>query len=75
MLAVGLSVDEVTIHIEALAITSELGVACVNSPNNTTVSGNTQAIDTLADRLTALEVFNRKLSQCGLPFGLYEAGF
>ena len=60
MIAVGLGEDDVSKHIRSLT-TGRVSVACANSPQNTTVSGDEEAIDELATALTSQEVFNRKL--------------
>ncbi|KAK7189138.1 Lovastatin diketide synthase LovF 12 [Paraphaeosphaeria sporulosa] len=60
MLAVGLDEDDVSVHIQSLT-KGTVSVACANSSQNTTVSGDEEAIDELAAALTALDVFNRKL--------------
>ncbi|KAF2713472.1 ketoacyl-synt-domain-containing protein [Pleomassaria siparia CBS 279.74] len=60
MMAVGLAEDEVLKHINKLT-KGTVSVACVNSPQNTTVSGDEEAIDELAATLSSLDIFNRKL--------------
>ncbi|KAJ4355912.1 uncharacterized protein N0V89_003937 [Didymosphaeria variabile] len=60
MLAVGLDEDEVSIHTRKLT-NGMVSVACANSPQNTTVSGDEEAIDELATTLSKLDIFNRKL--------------
>lgn len=60
MLAVGLDEKEVSIHIQNLA-KGRVSVACANSPQNTTVSGDEEGIDELATLLSTLDIFNRKL--------------
>jgi acyl transferase domain-containing protein/ubiquinone/menaquinone biosynthesis C-methylase UbiE len=60
MLAVGLDEDDVSVHIQSLT-KGVVSVACANSPQNSTVSGDEEAIDELAAMLSALDVFNRKL--------------
>lgn len=60
MLAVGLDEDDVSVHIQSLT-QGTVSVACANSPQNTTVSGDEEAIDELAAALSALDVFNRRL--------------
>ncbi|PSN64199.1 beta-ketoacyl synthase domain-containing protein [Corynespora cassiicola Philippines] len=61
MLAVGVSqreVEEFMCHIED----SDLVVACVNSPINTTVSGSVHALDRLQAALDKKDIFSRRLS-------------
>jgi SAM-dependent methyltransferase len=60
MLAVGLNEDDASVHIQSLT-KGVVSVACANSPQNSTVSGDEEAIDELAAVLSALDIFNRKL--------------
>jgi acyl transferase domain-containing protein len=60
MMAVGLSEDDVLVHINKLT-KGIVSVACVNSPQNTTVSGDEEAIDELVAILSSMDIFNRKL--------------
>ena len=59
MLAVGLSVDEVRPMLQGLE--HDVSVAAVNSPSSITLSGSQSAIAGLFERLTAANVFCRKL--------------
>ncbi|OTA94157.1 hypothetical protein M434DRAFT_394918 [Hypoxylon sp. CO27-5] len=66
MIAVGLAAEEVP---EYMAITASpqaieskrVNVACINSPNNCTISGPEEAIDTLKAQLDINGVFSQKL--------------
>ncbi|KAM3079651.1 hypothetical protein ACMFMG_006064 [Clarireedia jacksonii] len=61
MMAVGLNHEKVHQHILRHNLQGHLRVACINSPESTTVSGESDAIDTLLSALQAQEVFVRKL--------------
>lgn len=60
MLATGLGETEIAPHIAKIA-SGRINVACVNSHNSTTISGDEEAIDELSAILETLGVFNRKL--------------
>jgi acyl transferase domain-containing protein/NADPH:quinone reductase-like Zn-dependent oxidoreductase/acyl carrier protein len=60
MLAVGAGPAEVKKTIKLLGLTG-LGVACENSPNSVTVSGDDEAIDALAAAFESQNMFQRKL--------------
>ncbi|KAL2132992.1 hypothetical protein VTI74DRAFT_3062 [Chaetomium olivicolor] len=60
MLAVGLGEDKVLPHVKRVK-SGRLTVACINSPESTTISGDADAIDELRDTLENLSIFNRKL--------------
>lgn len=61
MLAVGEGEEEVTRRIRALGLAHKVVVACVNSPQSTTLSGDVDAMEKLACHLEDGQVFNRKL--------------
>lgn len=64
MLAVALSSEDVAPYLQDIKAQHEdarINVACVNSPNSVTVSGDEALIDILKDRLDEAEVFARKL--------------
>lgn len=61
MLAVGLSVDEARKYIDNDNTSGKVVVACVNSPSSVTLSGDEAALSDVQGRLTAENVFNRKL--------------
>ncbi|KAL4746292.1 hypothetical protein BDW72DRAFT_207477 [Aspergillus terricola var. indicus] len=82
MLAVGLSEPAAAEEIAARQLSAQLRVACVNSPDGVTISGDQPAIDTLLHELQAKSIFARKLKTGGqayhshhmLPIGAeYEA--
>jgi acyl transferase domain-containing protein len=61
MLAVGMSKGEVDVLISGVQ-KGVVNVACVNSPNSVTVSGDTPAIDELEDIIKSKGAFARKLA-------------
>ncbi|KAM0721832.1 hypothetical protein Q7P37_002757 [Cladosporium fusiforme] len=61
MIAVGLSAADVLGHIDQINQQSHLDIACYNGPQNTTVSGDTNAIEALASHLDGASIFNRIL--------------
>lgn len=61
MLAVGLSEEEAQLEIAKLNKGVTVVVACINSPNNVTVSGDREGIDELERNLKSAGVFARKL--------------
>jgi NADPH:quinone reductase-like Zn-dependent oxidoreductase/ubiquinone/menaquinone biosynthesis C-methylase UbiE len=60
MMAVGMSVEEIQPYLDEFSST-QLVVACINSPSSVTVSGDTLAIDTLGQMLKNQPVFSRRL--------------
>ena len=60
MLAVGLGADGVKPYIEAIA-PGHINVACINSPNSVTVSGDASEVRKLLSNLSADNVFAREL--------------
>jgi SAM-dependent methyltransferase len=60
MLATGLGEDKILPHLKGIK-RGKIDIACVNSPESTTISGDEDAIDELAEFLDGLGVFNRKL--------------
>ncbi|CAN8099843.1 unnamed protein product [Discula destructiva] len=62
MLATGLGEDEIAPYISQISPENgKISVACVNSPQSTTISGDEAAIDELKTSLDAASVFARKL--------------
>ncbi|KEY67212.1 Sat13 [Stachybotrys chartarum IBT 7711] len=61
MLAVGLGEYDVEPYLEQLG-QGHASIACQNSPNSTTVSGDDAAISELSEILTKESIFNRKLN-------------
>lgn len=62
MLAVSLSEEDCLTYIQTRNLQQEVSVACVNSPKNCTLSGRSEAIDTLKHDFDEFEVFSRKLA-------------
>jgi len=60
-MAVGLDHKTVDQHISACRLEDSIRVACINSPDSTTVSGDYNAIDTLLSALQDQDIFVRKL--------------
>ena len=61
MLVVGLSEERVLVYIDQLGC-DDVCVACVNSPTNTTISGDEASIDRLHNKFQSSSVFSRKLN-------------
>lgn len=64
MIAVGLSQDDVFPYLKSVNMSIENGaltVACINSPNNVTVSGDQDSVDILETNLINAGIFARKL--------------
>lgn len=61
MIAVALGATEATTQIEKLGPNNSLVVACINSPNNVTISGGAEYISYLKTVLDAAGIFARKL--------------
>ncbi|KAF4594413.1 polyketide synthase [Ophiocordyceps camponoti-floridani] len=57
MMAVGLSADEIRPRL----VSSDITVACINSPNNVTLAGDAAALEKLAESLKRDDVFCRIL--------------
>jgi NADPH:quinone reductase-like Zn-dependent oxidoreductase/malonyl CoA-acyl carrier protein transacylase len=68
MMAAGLSSDEANKIIAALQLTRQIRVACVNSPESVTVSGDASAIEVLLKHLQAEGKFARKLQTGGRAY-------
>ncbi|KAI3322930.1 thiolase-like protein [Xylariaceae sp. AK1471] len=66
MLAVGLGVEEVKEHLHAYE--SRIGIAGINSPKSVTISGDTDAVDSIAQKMTELNIFHRKLNTGGIAY-------
>ncbi|KAJ9316634.1 hypothetical protein DTO271D3_3141 [Paecilomyces variotii] len=61
MLAAGLGPEDVKAYLPASDAGGRVVVACVNSPNSVTLSGDTEALAEVHSRLEKDGVFNRKL--------------
>ena len=62
MMAVALPESEVSVLMQELNIDALVSIACLNSPNNTTISGVEQKIDVLKQVLDERLIFARKLA-------------
>lgn len=60
MLAVGAKAEDVRVVIKTLGL-QRVNVACENSPNSITASGDEEDVDRLAAELESRSIFNRKL--------------
>lgn len=60
MLAVGAKAEDVRVIIKTLGL-KRVNVACENSPNSITASGDEEDVDRLAAELESRSIFNRKL--------------
>ncbi|KAM0133215.1 hypothetical protein ACHAP3_006145 [Botrytis cinerea] len=68
MMAVGLGHEVVAKYIAMDHLHESLRVACINSPESTTVSGDSDAIDVLLSTLERRKVFVRKLKTDGKAY-------
>ena len=68
MMAVGLDSDAVSAEITKLNIGDSIRVACINSPESVTISGDPDAIDIMNNDFQARGVFARKLKTDGKAY-------
>ncbi|KAL3450556.1 hypothetical protein BJX65DRAFT_316007 [Aspergillus insuetus] len=68
MMAVGLSEEKANAAIADVGLEGQVCVACVNSPEGVTVSGDQEPLDTLLAALQAKSVFARKLKTGGQAY-------
>ena len=68
MMATGLSKDEANAEIAQLNIQGAIKVACVNSPESVTISGDEAAIDKLQTELSPRGILARKLNTNGRAY-------
>ena len=68
MVAVGLSQSRAQEIINELALQDNINVACINSPESCTVSGDDAAIEKLHDALQKRKIFARKLKTNGKAY-------
>nr|POE87424.1 highly reducing polyketide synthase azab [Quercus suber] len=61
MTVVGISSEDMVIHLQALEPDVKATIACFNSPGNITLSGDIGALQVLEARLDAGNIFNRRL--------------
>ena len=67
-MVVGLNQDDAHNEIKRLKLSSRVNVACVNSPQNVTISGDAEAIEDLHLALESRDVFKRKLLTGGRAY-------
>jgi acyl transferase domain-containing protein len=68
MAAVGLSDAETESLIREFDMEHSVAVACINSPESTTISGDAPAIDTIVERLKDRSIFARTLKTGGRAY-------
>jgi len=72
MAALGLSRAASEQEIAALGLEKQIRVACVNSPESSTISGDSTAIDLLITALADKEIFTRKLKTDNKAYHSYH---
>ena len=72
MMAAGLSKDSAMEEITQAGLQGAIQVACVNSPESVTISGDESAIDVLLGTLQGRSVFARKLKTGGQAYHSYH---
>ena len=68
MIAIGMSSLEATNELRKTGLESAVNIACINSPKNVTLSGDSQAIATLYERFEASGLFARRLKTDGKAY-------
>jgi acyl transferase domain-containing protein len=68
MMAVSLGENTAKTEINALGLAGNIKVACVNSPESVTISGDEEGIDNWLEKLTLRGVFARKLNTNGRAY-------
>ena len=74
MMAVGLDSDAVSAEITKLNLGDSIRMACINSPESVTISGDPDAIDTMNNDFQARGVFARKLKTDGKAYHSHHMG-
>ena len=72
MAAVSLDQDSAIRHILDAGLQAKVRVACVNSPKNVTVSGDSDAVLDLVSDLQKQSIFSRKLKTNGIAYHSYH---
>lgn len=62
MISVGLGAEKALAYLEEEGVADRVSLACINSPINVTISGQTDALDIVYKRLEKDELFVRKLA-------------
>ena len=73
-MATGLSLDEANCLIQEMRLTGELQVACVNAPDNVTLSGSVEGIEKVSLDLQARNKFCRRLETGGRVDRMHDSG-
>lgn len=68
MIAVGLSEKDATAEIATAGLQDMIQVACINSPESVTISGDESGVDTLLGMLQDRKIFARKLHTGGQAY-------
>ncbi|PWY76505.1 polyketide synthase [Aspergillus sclerotioniger CBS 115572] len=68
MAAVGLSSDAASVEIARAQLQGQIVVACINSPESVTLSGDEPAVDAIVATLQARNIFARKLKTGGRAY-------
>ena len=68
MMAVGLSKDDANTEIAKLSVQESIKVACINSPESVTISGDESAIEKLQTELSTRGILARKLNTNGRAY-------
>ena len=72
MMAVGMGEQDADAEIHSAGLRGGVRVACKNSPESSTLSGNEEAIDILLERLSNRKLFARKLRTSGIAYHSYD---
>ncbi|KAI1806790.1 ketoacyl-synt-domain-containing protein [Daldinia bambusicola] len=72
MLAVGLGANSAKEYIQKASGEGRINIACHNSPNNTTLSGDRDVLEQLKQNLDAEGIFNRMLQTGGNAYHSYH---
>ncbi|KAI1483084.1 ketoacyl-synt-domain-containing protein [Daldinia eschscholtzii] len=72
MLAVGLGANSAKEYIQKASFEGKINIACHNSPNNTTLSGDRDALEQLKQNLDTEGIFNRLLQTGGNAYHSYH---
>lgn len=68
MIAAGLSENDATAEISQAGLQDKIQVACINSPESVTISGDESAVDELLGTLQDRKIFARKLQTGGQAY-------
>lgn len=68
MAAVGLGAEQVESELQSIGVSARVGIAAINSPQSTTISGDADAVDEVISQLTSAKIFARKLKTDGRAY-------